>query len=240
MKNYPVICWFSAGITSAVATWYALRENDNCRVIFIKTGQEQADSFRFLKECEKHFDHEIEIYRSPKYSSAFDVWERTKYLNGVGGARCTLELKKKVRYWLEDEIVEWKAQVFGFDANEQKRALRFSEQNPKAKGLYPLIDHLLTKEECAGIVKSWGIELPLMYRLGFPNNNCIGCVKGGKGYWNRVRDVFPETFERMAKLERQLNHSCINGTFLDELPKDCGKLPVLVPSCGLYCNPEFL
>lgn len=26
-----------------------------------------------------------------------------------------------------------------------------------------------------------GIELPLMYRMGYDNANCIGCVKGGEG-----------------------------------------------------------
>ena len=24
-----------------------------------------------------------------------------------------------------------------------------------------------------------GIEIPVMYRLGYNNNNCVGCVKGG-------------------------------------------------------------
>ena len=31
-----------------------------------------------------------------------------------------------------------------------------------------------------------------MYDLGYPNNNCIGCIKGGMGYWNRIRKDFPD------------------------------------------------
>ena len=42
-----------------------------------------------------------------------------------------------------------------------------------------------------------------MYDMGYPNNNCIGCVKGGMGYWNHIRKDFPEVFDSRAKLERE-------------------------------------
>jgi hypothetical protein len=43
-----------------------------------------------------------------------------------------------------------------------------------------------------------------MYLLGFQNNNCIGCPKGGRGYWNMIRKHFPVQFDRMAALQRYL------------------------------------
>jgi hypothetical protein len=43
-----------------------------------------------------------------------------------------------------------------------------------------------------------------MYRLGFKNNNCLGCPKGGMGYWNRIREHFPAEFEKMAAIQREL------------------------------------
>ena len=236
----PIIAWFSCGVTSAIATKLALSQWSNVRVIFIETGQEHPDSMRFLHDCEQWYSHPIEIYRSEKYISVFDVIEQTRYINGPSGARCTLELKKKVRYKIEDEIIEWKAQVFGFDASEQKRAHRFEEQNPKARAVFPLIEHNLCKEECLALIRRARIELPMMYRLGFPNNNCIGCVKGGKGYWARIRDVFPEYFSKMAILEKQIGHSCIRECFLDDLPLDARKQPPLVPSCSIYCDVDFL
>jgi len=44
------------------------------------------------------------------------------------------------------------------------------------------------------------------------NNNCIGafdsdrggCVQGGVGYWQHMRDVFPRKFQRMAQVEHEL------------------------------------
>ena len=237
-----VICWFSCGVTSAVATHLALSEFKNSEVLiyFIETGQEHPDSMRFLRDCAMWFGREIKIVRNDHYCSAWEVWEKTKYLNGVGGARCTLELKKKVRWSLEDKLGTWSAQIFGFDTTERKRAKRFSEQYPQSKAMFPLISHNLSKAECMAILNNVGIEIPAMYKLGFPNNNCIGCVKGGMGYWNLIRTEFPDTFSRMSKLERYIGHSCINGTYLDELPDNLGKLPVIVPSCSLFCDPDFM
>ena len=93
---------------------------------------------------------------------------------------------------------------------------------------------------CAGLILNQGIELPEMYKLGYPNNNCIGCVKGGKGYWNKIRVDFPETFERMTKAERAAGYSCIKGTFLDELDPNAGREnKIVMPNCGLLCEVEF-
>jgi len=41
-----------------------------------------------------------------------------------------------------------------------------------------LIDNDLSKENCLAIIDRAGIEIPMMYKLGYNNNNCIGCVKG--------------------------------------------------------------
>ena len=89
---------------------------------------------------------------------------------------------------------------------------------------FPLIDNYLLKEECHGIADKLGLKRPVMYDLGYPNNNCIGCVKGGMGYWNKIRADFPEVFERRAKQERLIGHSCIKGIYLDELEPDRGNM----------------
>ena len=80
-----------------------------------------------------------------------------------------------------------------------------------------------------------------MYRLGYTNANCIGCVKGGKGYWNKIREDFPEIFKQTAELERKAGHSCINGVFLDELKKGEGRHESLtLPECGVTCEIEMM
>lgn len=236
----PTIIWWSAGVTSAVMTKIALNKFSDCVIVFIVTGSEEADTFRFLRDCEKWYNHKIEVMRNSHFENHIDVCRTKRFLNSPTGAPCTFQLKKMVRYEYEKQIGDWERQCFGFDFSEVQRALRFSEQNPVARMCAPLIEAGLTKENCLAILQQNHIEIPKMYRLGFHNNNCVGCVKGGKGYWALIRKCFPTRFEQMMKLEREIGHSCIKGCFLDELPKDYPTKHPIVPSCNLWCDIEFL
>lgn len=243
----PILAWFSCGAASAVACKLTLSEYSNVRVIYIETGSHHPDNKRFIDDCQKWFNQQIEIRRSEHYSSVFDVIKRKRFINSPYGAPCTLELKKKVRYKIEDEIGEWYGQIFGFDFSEHeiKRAERFTLEYPKAKPIYPLIEHKLSKEDCLAMLRIAGIELPAMYRLGYLNNNCIGCVKGGMSYWNKIRVDFPDIFQEMALLERSIGASCLNdkngNVFLDELDPSRGAgVRPLIPECSLYCQLETL
>ena len=102
--------------------------------------------------------------------------------------------------------------------------------------VYKRQDLMLKKQDCHAIANRMGISRPLMYELGYQNNNCIGCVKGGMGYWNKIRKDFPEVFESRAKLEREIGATCINGIFLDELEPDRGRIEDEISTdCGIMC-----
>jgi len=138
--------------------------------------------------------------------------------------------------------IGYTGQVFGFEfeLKQVNRAIRFMQQYPSSLPKFPLIEKGLTKDNCAGILINAGIELPVMYKLGYSNNNCIGCVKGGKGYWNKIRIDFPEIFYSMAVLERLIGYSCIKDCFLDELlPDEGNEINVVMPNCGVFCDVEF-
>lgn len=126
--------------------------------------------------------------------------------------------------------------VWGFDHKEKNRAQRITDTYPEFTHEFPLIEHSLSKNDCHALVMDLGIRRPVMYDMGYPNNNCIGCVKGGMGYWNKIRMDFPEVFERRAKLERELGCSCINGLYLDELEPGRGRMDMeIFPECGIMC-----
>lgn len=242
MGKNKTIGWWSAGITSAVACKMALEMYDNVELYYLHIDTAHQDNVRFKRQCENWYGVEIKELKSSKYADQFEVIEGTGYVNGAGGARCTLELKKEVRFKFERENPDIEHQVWGyeFDRKQINRAIRFGQQYPYTNPLFPLIEKGLDKDVCAGLILNQGIELPEMYKLGYPNNNCIGCVKGGKGYWNKIRVDFPETFERMAKAERVAGHSCIKGTFLDELEQNAGRdTKIVMPNCGLLCEVEF-
>lgn len=245
-----VLGWWSAGITSAVACKYALEMYSDVRLFYIGIQSAHPDNVRFMRDCEKWYGVKIETISSKVYKDQFEVIEKTGAVNTPEGAPCAKHLKKEVRFMLEElyshnlfnnDIILNQVWGFEYDKNEINRAIRFGQQYPYTKPLFPLIEKGINKNMCAGILEKAGIEIPTMYKLGFNNNNCIGCVKGGKGYWNLIRTLFPDYFNRMALLERKVGYSCINGTFLDELNPETGRMsPIIVPNCGNICEVEFV
>jgi len=238
-----VVCWFSCGAASAVAAKLALAHlgAEDIAIVRIHVANEHSDNARFAADCERWFGRPIVIMQSSRYASAWEVWEKRRFLVGPQGAPCTTEMKKAVRWEFEKD---WNpdAQVFGYTAEERDRAARFRKQNPDVRLVTPLIDAGLTKADCLAMVERAGITLPTMYALGYQNNNCIGCVKGGPGYWNKIRRDFPDVFARMAALERDIGHAVCKDTtgdrapvFLDELPVGMGRHDETVPDCSLLC-----
>ena len=236
-----ILVWFSCGSSSAVAAKLAVQKyNDLTEVVYCDTGGEHESNLKFLRDVEAWIGKKITILKSSKYKDPFDVFEKTKYLVGVQGARCTIELKKKLRFEFQqpDDI-----HIFGYTFEEKKRADRFKQTNPELLTEWILIDKKITKEDTLALISKVGIELPLMYKLGYDHNNCIGCPKGGMGYWNKIRVDFPEYFKRMMKFERKLGRTCLRdykndnqALYLDELDPSRGNFETEPDiNCGLGC-----
>lgn len=236
-----ILCWFSCGATSAVATKLVVAEKRiETHIIYTQVEEEHPDNMRFLKDCEGWFGQDITILRNEKYgASIYEVYRRERYLVGPYGAPCTKHLKRNLReaYQLSTDI-----HVLGFSAEERKRAEAFEEHNPTLLCRFPLIEQHLTKADCLALVRDTaGISLPAMYALGYEHNNCIGCVKGGQGYWNKIRKDFPDVFARMAATERDIGASIIRSKglplYLDELPEGAGhKQREASIECGVFCE----
>jgi 3'-phosphoadenosine 5'-phosphosulfate sulfotransferase (PAPS reductase)/FAD synthetase len=235
-----VISWFSCGAASAVATKLAIAESKHpVEVVYCHVKEEHPDNLRFMKDCEKWFGQEIKVLQNEKYNgSIYEVFEKNKYLVGIAGAPCTRLLKKEVRkkYEQVDDI-----QVFGYTAEEEDRANRFIDANNDVKLWSILLEKGLTKADCIAMIDRAGIEIPQMYKLGYQNNNCIGCVKGGLGYWNKIRNDFPEQFNKMAAMEQKIGAKILKHKgeriWLTELPKDVGDYPTEQSiECGIFCH----
>lgn len=195
-------------------------------IAYCEVLEEHPDNRRFLADCEAWFGQRIEVLGNDHYGrSIHRVFSQDNYLVGPGGARCTLKLKKTVREKLErpDDV-----QVFGYTAEELDRVDRFIDGNPRVRIKTPLIERNLGKGDCKEILRRAGIALPAMYAMGYANNNCVGCVKGGAGYWNKIRADFPEAFERMAQTEERMGRTVLR--------KDGRPLPlrILPPNAGRH------
>lgn len=220
-----IVAWFSAGAASAVAAKIARSKyGSEVKVVRIHIDDEDLDNVRFSKDCENWLGCEIYTIKSDEYASAEEVWQKRRYMSGIAGAPCTTELKKSPRWAFERE---WNPdyQVFGYTVEERDRLKRFKDQNPEIKILTPLIDSGLNKDDCFAIIQRAGLVLPAMYRMGYRNANCVGCVKAqAPSYWNRVRKTHPDVFERRANLSREIGARLVkinnDRIFLDELDPD--------------------
>lgn len=118
------------------------------------------------------------------------------------------------------------------------------EDNERENLLPVLIDQKITKQMCFDIIKSVGIDLPRIYKLGYPNANCIGCSKATSvTYWNHVRKTHPDIFKERARLSREIGCRLTRyrgkRIFLDELAEDAtGKAMKSLKNieCGIFCE----
>lgn len=203
MSEPRIVCRFSCGAASAVATKLTLRKygHERVEITYCDPGSEHPDNRRFLADCEHWFGKPATVLKSDKYADTWAVWEDVRFITSKDGAPCTGMLKREPWTTMErpTDIL-----VLGYTCEEQDRADSLRKQNFERVIETPLIEKGLSKADCLAMVRRAGIELPVMYRLGFHNNNCIGCPKGGMGYWNKIREHFPIVFERMAALQREL------------------------------------
>lgn len=240
MSKTRIVSWFSCGAASAVATKLTLRQHPDALVVYCYTGAEHPDNQRFMTDCEKWFGKTVTILRSAKFWNTWDVWEKTRWLAGIDGARCTTELKvvPRLDFQRPDDV-----HVFGYteDPADLKRARQLRANYPELTIRTPLIDAGLNKAATLAMVEDAGIKLPAMYRLGFHNNNCIPCVKAtSPSYWALVRRQFPAEFERMATLSRELDVRLCRiddvRCFIDEIPDDWPVNDPIQPACDFLCH----
>ena len=241
-----IVCWFSCGAASAVATKLAIEVNAKAAsplplvVARCWVAEEDEDNDRFAADCERWFGVPILNLKREEYEgSVYKVIEKTSYVSGPKGAPCTRELKKRVReaFQRHDDL-----HVFGYTAEEGNRIDNLLDANADLRLWNILIDKWLDKKDCLAIVARAGIKLPEQYARGFDHNNCKACVKAtSPGYWNMVRIHHPAEFERMAKVSEALGARLVRvkkvRKFLSELlPTDGNLKEQGTIECGVFCE----
>jgi len=245
-KGDVIAVWFSCGAASAVAAKKTIEQyGDTCtvRILNNPVREEDSDNRRFLRDIEKWLGVEVETVINPKWKnfSAVEVWEKRSFMANRKGAVCTFELKKQARQiWEKNNRADWL--VLGFTADEKARYDRFILTERKTV-LPVLIENNLTKEKCFEIINAAGITLPRIYSLGYPNANCIGCVKAtSPTYWNHVRKMHPKIFKKRAEQSERMGARLVRvknkRVLLSELKTtDKGRsMKNYSVECGIFCE----
>lgn len=232
-----LLVWFSCGAASACAL--KLLADQNPVALYCDTSRnEHPDNARFLRDVEAWTGCTVEKLKHKDYSTVEEVFDARQYVSGPAGAPCTVELKKVPRFQMQrpDDV-----HVFGMTIDEQKRIKQFEDSNFDLNLAWPLVQMGMSKADCLAMIREAGIEVPMMYRLGYENNNCLGCVKASSPhYWNKVRRDFPEVFRMRAEQSRKIGCKLTRykgeRIFLDELPEGTTERVEEDLSCGPQCN----
>lgn len=205
--------------------------------------EEHSDNRRFLDDVERWIGIPITVLRDEKYgASTLEVFTKRRFMKNHFMAPCSHHLKRAV---LAKVALPGDITCIGYTSEERSRAERLEDLFPNERFQFPLIENGLSKADCLALVERAGILLPMMYRLGYHNANCIGCVKGGEGYWNKIRRDFPEEFNQIADVQEKLGpgaflfrdrHTGVRYSLRD-LPSTKGRYPDEPEiSCGFFCE----
>jgi 3'-phosphoadenosine 5'-phosphosulfate sulfotransferase (PAPS reductase)/FAD synthetase len=202
--SHRTVCHFSCGAASAVATKLTLESCDDVVIYNVLVREEHEDNRRFLADCEKWFGMAVTVLQDQKYgASTHEVWGKRRFMvsGKTGMAPCSHHLKRDV---LNSVAEPGDVIVLGYTKEERHRKDRLLANSPYETFAFPLIDRDLSHDDCLSIVERSGIVLPLMYRMGYRNANCIGCPKGGQNYWQKIRHDFPEQFVQIKTIQEDI------------------------------------
>jgi hypothetical protein len=193
--------------------------------LFHDTKEEDADTYRFIREFSEVAGHPITEQSDGR--SVTQVFEDKNAIANNRMAFCSSILKAEQRdvYFdkLRAEGIDSITNVLGFTAMEVQRIQRATARSMQAqmgdKPYYvnfPLVNNDITKQMAADYCLSLGVQPPEMYRWS-EHANRVGCVRGGKAYWLKVKENRPLIYAQRSALEEQYGHTILKDTTLVQL-----------------------
>lgn len=197
----------SGGTASAVAADRAIERygREHVHLWFADTSWEDDDLHRFQADCLRRWGGEIETHRDGR--TPLEVAEQRSIIPNQKAAPCSFALKIEpfVRY--VTAAAKPLTVLLGMTWAEGHRLDAPRKRYEAIEGVsvdFPWLWKPLEYRPASEVVRSWGIEPPRLYALGFPHNNCGGrCVKQGQREWLRLRDAFPERFAEVRDWEQR-------------------------------------
>jgi hypothetical protein len=197
----------SGGVASAVSAERAIERHgrDMVTLRFADTSWEDADLYRFLDDLMTRWGGDLIRYRDGR--TPLQVAEDKSIIPNSNVAPCSSVLKIAPFDRMDEAGPKPVTSLLGLDWREMQRVdrmrARFAPLAAEGRFVdFPLLWKPYEFRPYVEVVKSWGIEPPRLYALGFKHNNCGGrCVKQGIREWLRLRDVFPERFAEVRDWE---------------------------------------
>lgn len=203
---------YSGGLGSFCAAHRLLQtasKDDHITLLFCDTLIEDEDLYRFVDEGAKALG--LELVKIADGRTPWEVFKDKKYQGNTRTAHCSQVLKTELaKEWIENNITD-ATLVLGIDWQEAERLER-AQKNWDIPVIAPLCDRpWLTKIDMRKIVTDYGLEIPRLYGMGFPHNNCGGfCVRAGLDQFQLLNKLMPERFEHHKQEQQKLMEAVPN------------------------------
>jgi hypothetical protein len=224
MSESRIVVGHSGGVTSAWSLGWALRKFPRREVVALwhDTKREDEDTIRFLQEIAKKLGIKITERSDGRTVEEVEDDEGALANNRMAFCSRILKAEQKEKYFVElrNQGVTEIISVLGFSGIEWRRIQR-AMMNAERGGYivrFPVEEERKSKQDCADWCLSIGVRPPRMYQWS-EHANCVGCRRGGKAYWLKVKENRPDVFLSAIEREKEFGHTFLNGISLEELAR---------------------
>ncbi|MCB1711673.1 MAG: hypothetical protein KDH96_04100 [Candidatus Riesia sp.] len=176
--------------------------------MFADTMMEDEDLYRFVDEAA--LDVGGSLVKIADGRTPWEVYDDVSFLGNSRIDPCSKILKRDLirSYLKENHDPESTVIYLGIDWSEQHRFEKAKKYWDPWKVKAPLCEKPhLEKIQMFKLLSLRGIEIPRLYKLGFPHNNCGGfCCKAGIGQFKLLLDKMPDRFKFHEAKEQEFRH----------------------------------
>jgi hypothetical protein len=205
VTHTKAVVQFSGGVGSWAAAHRTIERfgPDNVTLLFADTMIEDEDLYRFLEETTA--DLGVPLVTLADGRNPWEVFRDVRFIGNTRIDPCSKVLKRDLlRAWIEEHCDPAETLVvLGIDWTEDHRLRRAAPRWEPYALWAPLCDEpYVDKVDLIDELRSKGINVPRLYEMGFPHNNCGGfCVKAGQAQFKKLLDLMPERYLRHEQEE---------------------------------------
>jgi 3'-phosphoadenosine 5'-phosphosulfate sulfotransferase (PAPS reductase)/FAD synthetase len=198
---------YSGGVTSYAAAVRCVERYGAERVLllFADTREEHPSTYRFLVQSAELVGAPLRIVSARK--RMWDVFEEEGYIGNSRADICSRVLKREVlkAYMEAHHDPTQDVIAVGYEWHERGRIAQSDPLWAPWTAISPLSERpYIEKCDVLQELSNAGIELPDLYKRGYPHNNCGGaCVKAGQAQWARLLADDPDLYAYHEARERR-------------------------------------
>lgn len=211
---------FGGGVQSVAALVLAAKRRiDYDTFLFANVGDdsEYPETMTYLRDvampyAASHGLRLIELHKTRADGSFETLWQKLhrtersidipmRMSNGAPGNRsCTADFKiKVVAKWLRNAGATREVPaIVGIGISTDEASRMKPSQLGHIRNAYPLIDLMLSRQDCLKVIADAGLPAP-------PKSSCFFCPFHTIKAWEQLSDTHPELFARSVQLERLIN-----------------------------------